>query len=123
MGPRDGPDGLVRVTDPGHPLFGKTLPLVSVTGSRLARGHVYVSHRGAALLMVPISSTSLRAAAVPEAPRTKLTPDALAELLARIRESEEALPPCESTPTRSGPDCPSRRAAPSSTPSRRRCGR
>ena len=107
MGPRDGPDGLVRVTDPGHPLFGKTLPLVSVTASGGAR----------------MQEGILRAAAVPEAPRTKLTPDALAELLARIRESEEALPPCESTPTRSGPDRPSRRAAPSSTPSRRRCGR
>src|SRR3712207_5672633 len=95
--------GTVRVTDPRHPLFGKTLPLVSMTGSRLARGHVYVSHCGAALLMIPISSTSLRVG--PEAPRSKLTTVALTVLRARIREFEEAVA-CVSAPARSGRGCP-----------------
>lgn len=110
----------MRVTDPRHPLFGKELPLVSMTGSRLTRGHVYVRHGGKALLMIPISSTSLRVAA--DAPRSKLTGDAVASLLARVREIREALA-CASVPEKSGPAC---RTPDASTPlprSHRRCGR
>jgi hypothetical protein len=110
----------VRVTDPRHPLFGKELPLVSMTGSRLARGHVYVRHGGTALLMIPISSTSLRAA--PQAPRSKLTADAAAALLARVREIREALA-CASAPERSGGVCRTPDERTPSPRSPRRCGR
>lgn len=113
-------DVSVRVTDPRHPLFGKELPLVSMTGSRLARGHVYVRHGGTALLMIPISSTSLRAA--PHPPRSKLTADAAAALLARVREIREALA-CASAPERSGRACQAPDATPPSPRSPRRCGR
>jgi hypothetical protein len=79
--PAPAADVSVRVTDPRHSLFGKELPLVSMTGPRLARGHVYVSLGGKRLLMIPMSSTSLQA--TPEAPRGKLTVDAVAALLAQ----------------------------------------
>jgi hypothetical protein len=110
----------VRVTDPHHPLFGKELPLVSMTSSRLARGHVYVRHGGTALLMIPISSTSLRSP--PEAPRSKLTADAVADLVARVREIREVLA-CASAPERSGPACQAPDGRMPSPRSRRRCGR
>jgi len=110
----------VRVTDPRHPLFGKELPLVSMTGSRLARGHVYVRHGGTALLMIPISCTSLRAA--PEAPQSKLTGSAVASLVVRVREVKEALS-CASVPERSGPVSRPPDARTPSPRSRRRRGR
>jgi len=120
VGPAPAADVSVRVTDPRHPLFGKELPLVSISGSRLARGHVYVSHGGTALLMIPISSTSLRAAS--EAPRSKLTVDAAAALLARIRQFREAVA-CASALERSGHACRPPDARAPSPRSRRRCGR
>jgi hypothetical protein len=110
----------VLVTDPGHPLFGKELALVSVTGSRLARGHVYVRHAGTALLMIPISSTSLRRG--PEEPRSKLTHDATTALLACIRMTREALE-CASARERSGPACSTADERRPSPHSRRYCGR
>ena len=110
----------VRVTDSGHPLFGKELALVSVTGSRLARGHVYVRHAGTALLMIPISSTSLRRG--PEEPRSKLTRDATTALLACIRAAREALA-CASDRESSGPGCPAADERRPSLRSRRHCGR
>ena len=110
----------MRIIDSRHPLFGKELPLVSMTGSRLARGHVYVSHGGAALLMIPISSTNLHTA--PEASRSKLTVKAAATLLARVREIREALA-CASAPEKSGHVCRTPDEKTPSPRSRRRCGR
>lgn len=75
------------MTEPRHPLYGKTFPVVSVTSSPVSPGHVVVTYRERALLMIPIAATSLAAGA--SEGRTKLTVTAIDELVACCREGEE----------------------------------
>src|SRR3954452_25623990 len=52
----------ITITDPAHPLYGRTFPLVSVSGSQHGTGHAYVDDHGRAVLRIPIKVTSLRPA-------------------------------------------------------------
>src|SRR3982751_722503 len=82
--PEPGGGGLaeIEVTDPGHPLFGRRFPVVSVSGSRAsgAVGHALVAHRGRALLKLPLAATSL-VPRPPDAGLSKLSVEAMRELI------------------------------------------
>jgi hypothetical protein len=97
----------IEVTDPGHPLFGRRFPVVSVSGSRAsgAVGHALVAHRGRALLKLPLAATSL-VPRPPDAGLSKLSVEAMRELIALAEDSEVAA--CSSGPNASG-DAPPRR--------------
>src|SRR3954468_16692307 len=70
----------IRITDPAHPLYGRSFPLVSVSGSRHGTGHAYVDDHGRAVLRIPIRATSLPPA-VPGLPTSKLSLEAIRELV------------------------------------------
>lgn len=106
------------MTDPRHPLYGKTFPVVSVTSLPLSPGHVFVTYRDRALLMIPIAATSLTPR--PAESRTKLAAEAIDELVARYREGEEE---CPSSPATSGDASPPRCASVRPAISQRRCRR
>ena len=81
-------------------------------------GYVWVEYRPGILLMLPIPATSLR----PSPPRTTLTKlslEALEDLVATAGESEGA---CPSNPARSGGPCRRAGAGRSSTTSPRSSG-
>ena len=79
----------IRITDPAHPLYGRTFPLVSVSGSQHGTGHAYVDDHGRAVLRIPIKVTSLRPA-VPDLPTSKLSLEAIRELV-RLASHEEGI--------------------------------
>jgi hypothetical protein len=108
----------ITITDRRHPLYGKCLQVVSVTSAPTSRGHVFVTYGAHGLLRIPVTATSLRPA--PPVIGTKLTVQALAELVACLREAEEE---CRSSPVSSGGGFPPQRAKRSSKTSRRRSRR
>ena len=108
----------IEVTDPGHPLFGRRFRVVSVTRSPRTQGHVYVAYRGCMQLMIPILATSLRP--MRRGTATKLTLEAIHELVALAGESEDA---CPSSPVTSGSASPESCAVSSPPTSPRSSGR
>src|SRR5918994_1557158 len=52
----------ITITDPAHPLYGRSFPLMSISGSQHGTGHVYVDDRGRAVMRIPIRATSLHPA-------------------------------------------------------------
>jgi hypothetical protein len=105
----------ITVTDPEHPLYGRRftlLPAVTHSGSG-ARGYVHVAHRDGTVLPLAVAATSLHP--LPrDMIRTKLTLEAIHDLLRLAAEGEHA---CPSTPARSGQACPLIGVASSSTTS------
>lgn len=83
------------MTDPAHPLFGRHFPVVSVTTSPHARGHVYVAYRERMVLMIPLPATSLQPTRRGAA--TKLTLEAIQDLVTLAGESEDACPSTRAT--------------------------
>ena len=81
--------------DPVHPLFGRRFRIVSMATSPHARGHVFVAYRDRMQLMIPIPATSLRPGRPDVA--TKLTLEAIHELVALAGESEETCPSSHAT--------------------------
>jgi hypothetical protein len=106
------------VTDPAHPLFGRRFPVISVTASPRAQGHVYVAYRERMVLMIPLPATSLQPTRRGAA--TKLTLDAIQDLVTLAGESEDACPSSHAT---SGSASPTTCAATPSPTSRPFCGR
>ncbi len=78
----------IEVTDPTHPLFGRRFALSSVSSPLHGPGFAFVSYRDQIALRLPVASTTL----APSRPviSTKLTPDAIQELMT-IAEDCEAL--------------------------------
>ena len=110
----------VEVTDPTHPLFGRRFRLITVTKTLALGTCARVECRPGTPLVLPLSVTSLSLNPAGERRRTKLTPEALAELVAVAGESEAA---CPSIPATSGLACGQRSAGRSpviSAPSSRR---
>ena len=97
----------VGITDPAHPLFGRRFRLIAVTRALQSGGYARVECRPGIPLMVPLGVTDLSPGPAGERMRTKLTPEALADLVAVAGESEAA---CPSTPATSGPACDQRSA-------------
>src|ERR1700674_839032 len=108
----------IEVTDARHPLFGRRFPLISMSASPHAPGHVLVEYRDSMALCIPRASTAL-APSQPLVP-TKLSGEAVQELLVVAGECE-ALCPLIQPP--SGSDCPQTSSTSSSTTSRRSCRR
>jgi len=107
--PAEGSVVEVEVTDPGHPLFGRRFPLVSVSRpSASDGGHVLVAYQDRMLLKLPVAATSL-APWLPRGVPSKLTVEAMLELIALMTEDSGEVP-CLSGLNASG------RASP------RRCG-
>src|SRR5207245_8390116 len=80
----------IEVTDPRHPLYGRHFPLLSLSASPHGPGHILVGYREAMALCIPLTATTL-AASRPGVP-TKLTRDALQELLTVDGECEDIAP-------------------------------
>ncbi len=97
----------VGVTDPTHPLFGRRFRLIAVTKTLALGAYARVECQPGTPLMLPLGVTSLSLSPAGERTRTKLTPEALAELVAVAGESEAA---CPSTPAMSGRACDQRSA-------------
>lgn len=100
------------MTDRAHPLFGRRFRIVSVATSPHACGHVFVAYRDRMQLMIPIPATSLQPVRPDVA--TKLTLEAIQELVALAGESEDA---CPSNHAMSGGTSPGTSVAMSSTTS------
>lgn len=100
----------IEVTDPTHPLFGRRFPVLSITSTPTAVGHIFVAYRGHIVLRIPLLATNL----VPPRPRgqSKLTFAAVIELLAVAAECEVL---CPSIHLNAGYDSP-QSAVPRSSP-------
>src|SRR5689334_1953568 len=91
----------IQVTDPKHPLFGRKFKVSSrsATIGSPHGGHVDVIYGSRVLLRLPVSATSLTSR--PSAsPVCKLTPQAIEELIALVKES--ASTKCACGPNTSG---------------------
>ena len=104
----------IEVTDPRHPLFGRRFPLISMSASPHGPGHILVGYRDGMVLCIPLVATTL-AASQPYV-LTKLTGEAVAELIALAGECEALCPLIQPL---SGGDCPQTSNTTSSTISRR----
>ena len=80
----------VTVTDPAHPLYGRTFAVVASAGTVGAYGQVTVAYRDDILLKVPVVATSLHPTSE-RLPSSKLAADSVRELVlvARVLESPE----------------------------------
>jgi len=99
----------ITVTDPGHPLHGRSFTPASARSG--ANGYIHVAHRSGTTLRLAVAATSLHPLPHNVA-GTKLTPEAIQDLLRLAAEGEHA---CPSAPATSGPACPLTGAASSST--------
>jgi hypothetical protein len=86
--PQEGDRTEIEVNDPTHPLYRRRFPLISVSSPLHGPGFAFVSYRDNMVLRLPVAATTL----APSRPviSTKLTPDAIKELLT-IAEDCEAL--------------------------------
>ena len=99
----------ITITDPGHPLYGRSFTPTSARSG--ANGYVYVAHRSGTTLRLAVAATSL-CPLRHDVVRTKLTLKAIHDLLRLAAEGKHA---CPSAPATSGPACPLTGAASSST--------
>jgi hypothetical protein len=103
-------EAVVTVTDSGHPLYGRRFAVVPAVKSARS-DYIHVAHCSGTVLPLPVRATSLHP--LPrEVGRTKLTLEAIHDLLRLAAEGAHA---CPSAPARSGQACPPTGAASSST--------
>jgi hypothetical protein len=81
----------VTITAPGHPLYSRNFELVSVTHGSRGGGSVEILYREGITLRVPLNVTSLSVLVEGEL-RSKLTANAVRDLLALVKEYESCLP-------------------------------
>jgi len=110
----------VEVTDATHPLYGRRFELVSVIRGTCSDSRVRVKWRFGLTLLLPLEVTSLVPRNEQRTTPTKLSVDAMEELVAVAEGSEGG---CPSSLGRSGAICRQRSAGRSSTISPRSCGR
>ena len=84
-----------------HPLFGRCFPVLSLSSPLQGQGHVLVVYREYMTLRIPLAATNL-APPRPEA-QTKLTFEALTELISLVEQCEVLCPLIRPT---SGGTCP-----------------
>lgn len=77
----------VTVTDPTHPLYGRTFAVVAPASTVGASGQVTVVYRGDILLKIPVVATSLHLTS-PCLPTSKLSADSVREVVRVAREFE-----------------------------------
>jgi hypothetical protein len=98
--------GVIEVTDPTHPLFGRRFALVSGPGPNASGGgHVLVAFRNHILLRLPSAATSL-ASRPSGGMASKLTIEAMRELVTLTDNS--GVEACSSDPSASGSVSPRR---------------
>ena len=110
----------VQVIDPTHPLYGRRFQLISVIRGACSDSRVRVKWRFGLTLLLPLEVTSLVPRNEQRTTPTKLSIEAMEELVAVAEGSEGA---CPSSLGRSGAICRRRSAGRSSTISPRSCGR
>lgn len=90
----------IEVTDPKHPLFGRRFALQPISSRpRVSAEHVFVSYGKFMVLRIPMTATNL---ALPRpTSATKLTLEAITELISLAEQSEVL---CPSKPSTSGGD-------------------
>ncbi len=49
----------VTITDPRHPLFKRTFPILSMSNPHFSQGHIYVIYREGVTLRIPLLSTDI----------------------------------------------------------------
>jgi hypothetical protein len=76
--------------------------VLSISSPQQGPRHVFVAYRDYVVLRIPLDATTL-APSRPTAPRTKLTSEAVTELIALAEHCEVLCPP---HPQPSGNDCP-----------------
>ena len=77
----EGPPEEVEVTDPTHPLFGCHFEILSIHDAPGSMGHLVVSHRGHMHIRIELQATNLTPSPPLESPPTKLTSQAVIELV------------------------------------------
>ena len=93
---------MIEVTDPTHPLYGRSFQVLSISHPPRHPGHVVVAYRGSLRLRIPVRATE----SIPgeaSRPRTRFTRGALLELLALWEECQAA---CVDHPGPSGTGSP-----------------
>lgn len=90
-------DELVEITDASHPLYLRSFELLSITPGVLGTGFVTVRYRDNVAIRIPLPATNL-SDFVHDAPRSKLTAEAVRDLLALAKEYES----CLTRPRKSG---------------------
>jgi hypothetical protein len=110
----------IEVSDPAHPLYGRRFRVVSVTGGTCSDSRVRVKWRFGLTLLLPLEVTNLVPRNEQRTTPTKLSIEAMEELVAVAEGSEGA---CPSSLGRSGAIYRRRSAGRSSTISPRSCGR
>lgn len=80
---------MIVVTDPTHPLHGRSFQVLSITHPPQRPGHVVAAYRGSLRLRIPVPATDLTPDNASR-PRTRFTRDALLELLALLEECQAA---------------------------------
>ena len=93
---------MITVVDPTHPLHGRRFPIHRLCQAPHGQGFVEVLYRESLRLRVPLAATD-RAPFPPALPRTKLTLEAIQQLIALVKECRT---PCPSPPAPSGPGSP-----------------
>jgi len=106
------PPDRVTITDPAHPLYGRQFDLIPATGPTTARALARIAYSATVVLKVPIAATSLHPAP-PAMPRSKLSLDAIRELL-RLTERNEGTGRPDGTGPRLGAAPPPPTSPPSS---------
>jgi hypothetical protein len=110
----------LEVRDPEHPLYGRRFRLISIETTACFDSLVRVSYRFGLTLQLPLRVTDLWPAGDKPGVRTKLSVDAVKDLIATAEGSEGA---CPSSLKRSGTVCRRRSAGRSPTTSPQFCGR
>ena len=110
----------VQVIDPTHPLYGRRFQLVSVIRGTCSDSRVRVKWRFGLTLLLPLEVTNLVPRNEQRTTPTKLSIEAMEELVAVAEGSEGA---CPSSLGRSGAVCRRRSVGRSSTILPRSCGR
>ena len=82
----------IEVTDPAHPLCGRRFRVLSISHQPHSPGFVLVAYRDSIQLRIPVPATSLWARHVSSS-RTKLTKEAIHDLLALVKEDQACRSP------------------------------
>ena len=115
----------IEVVDPRHPLYGRRYRLISIGKETTTRGackesFARVHYRFGLTLLLPLGVTNLERNGLPRAAPTKLSLDALQELIALAEESGGT---CPSNLEGSGAVCRKRSGKRSQKISAKSCGR
>lgn len=91
----------IEVTDPTHPLVGRRFPVRSISAPERGSNQVFVAYQEYMTLRIPLAATNLSAPR--PCLRTKLTRDAITELITLAEHCEAICLPNQAT---SGDPCP-----------------